>query len=129
MDHSQSPMLQICNEGDPALFRSILDRVGSKWTVIIIGLLEQRPHRFTELLNAIPGVSRRMLTISLRTLERDGLIEREVFAEVPPRVEYRATPLGLSLSEPVVALATWIDEHKAEIAATRAAVDAAADDE
>ncbi|RZS66463.1 HxlR family transcriptional regulator [Agromyces ramosus] len=129
MDYSASPMLHICNEGDPALFRSILDRVGSKWTVIVIGLLEQRPHRFTELLNAIPGISRRMLTISLRTLERDGLIEREVFAEVPPRVEYRATALGISLSEPVIALATWVADHKAEIAATRATVDAAADSE
>lgn len=127
MDFSASPMLHICNEGDPALFRSILDRVGGKWTVIIIGLLQQRSHRFTELLHAIPGISRRMLTISLRSLERDGLIEREVFAEVPPRVEYRATALGISLSEPVIALASWISEHKAEIAATRAAVDASTD--
>lgn len=127
MDFSASPMLHICNEGDPTLFRSILDRVGGKWTVIIVGLLQQRPHRFTELLNAVPGISRRMLTISLRSLERDGLIEREVFAEVPPHVEYRATALGISLSEPVIALATWVAEHKAEIAATRAAVDASAD--
>ncbi|WP_327037189.1 winged helix-turn-helix transcriptional regulator [Microbacterium sp. SA39] len=98
--------------------------MGGKWTVIIVGLLQQRPLRFTELLNAIPGISRRMLTISLRSLERDGLIEREVFAEVPPRVEYRATALGVSLSEPVIALASWVSEHKAEIAATRAIVDA-----
>ena len=127
MDHSASPMLHICNEDDPALFRSILDRVGSKWTIIVIGLLQARTHRFTELLNAIPGISRRMLTISLRSLERDGLIEREVFAEVPPRVEYRATELGRSLSEPVLALAAWVADHKGEIAATRAAVDAATD--
>ncbi len=124
-----SPMLHLCNEGDPELFRSILDRVGDKWTLIIVGLLQQRPHRFTQLLNAIPGISRRMLTISLRSLERDGLIQREAFAEVPPRVEYRATPLGVSLSEPVIALATWVSEHKSEIAARRAAVDAASIDE
>ena len=124
MDATASPMLEICREGDPALFRSILDRVGGKWTVIIIGLLQQRPHRFTELLTAIPGISRRMLTISLRSLERDGLVEREVFAEVPTRVEYRATALGVSLSEPIIALASWVAEHKAEIAATRAAADA-----
>lgn len=128
VDDTACTMRHICTVGDPSVFRSILDRVGSKWTVIIVGLLEQRPHRFTELLDAIPGISRRMLTISLRTLERDGLVEREVFAEVPPRVEYRATELGLSLSEPVIALATWISEHQEEIVAHRAAVDAAADE-
>lgn len=128
MDDTASPMLDICREGDPALFRSILDRVGGKWTVIIVGLLQQHPHRFTELLHAIPGISRRMLTISLRSLERDGLIEREVFAEVPPRVEYRATALGVSLSKPIIALASWVAEHKAEIAETRAAADARDED-
>lgn len=116
-------MLHICTEDDPVLFRSILDRVGDKWTLIIIGLLEQRTHRFTELLSAIPGISRRMLTLSLRSLERDGLVERTVYAEVPPRVEYRVTPLGLSLSAPVLALAGWVADNKSEIADHRAEFD------
>ncbi len=116
-------MLQICTEDDPALFRSVLDRVADKWTLIIIGLLEQRTHRFTELLTAIPGISRRMLTLSLRSLERDGLITRAIFAEVPPRVEYSVTPLGRGLSEPVLALASWVSHHKSEIAGHRTAFD------
>jgi DNA-binding HxlR family transcriptional regulator len=116
-------MLHICTEDDPLLFRSVLDRIGDKWTLIIIGLLEQRTHRFTELLSAIPGISRRMLTLSLRSLERDGLVKRTVYAEVPPRVEYRVTPLGLALSEPVLALAVWVARHKNEIAAHRATFD------
>lgn len=116
-------MLHICTEDDPALFRSVLDRVADKWTLIIIGLLEQRTHRFTELLSAIPGISRRMLTLSLRSLERDGLITRAIYAEVPPRVEYSITPLGRGLSEPVLALASWVSRHKSEIAGHRTAFD------
>jgi DNA-binding HxlR family transcriptional regulator len=117
-------MLHICTEDEPALFRSVLDRVADKWTLIIIGLLEQRTHRFTELLTAIPGISRRMLTLSLRSLERDGLITRTIYAEVPPRVEYGITPLGLGLSEPVLALASWVSRHKSEIAGHRTSFDA-----
>jgi DNA-binding HxlR family transcriptional regulator len=118
-------MIHICSEDDPLLFRSVLDRIGDKWTLIIIGLLEQRTHRFTELLTAIPGISRRMLTLSLRSLERDGLVTRTVYAEVPPRVEYRATELGTGLGEPVLALAGWVARHKNEIAAHRAVFDEA----
>ncbi|WIM16317.1 MULTISPECIES: helix-turn-helix domain-containing protein [unclassified Microbacterium] len=128
-DAAPQTMLQICTEDDPLLFRSILDRVGDKWTLIIIGLLEQKTHRFTELLSAIPGISRRMLTLSLRSLERDGLVERTVYAQVPPRVEYRVTPLGLGLSEPVLALAGWVARHKGEIAAHRTTFDESACDD
>lgn len=118
-----SAMLHICTEDDPLVFRSVLDRVGDKWTLMIIGLLEERTLRFTELFDEIPGISRRMLTRSLRSLERDGLVERTVYAEVPPRVEYRATELGAALSTPVLALATWVAAHKDEISAHRRAFD------
>ncbi|PJJ70488.1 DNA-binding HxlR family transcriptional regulator [Diaminobutyricimonas aerilata] len=122
-----SDMLCICTEDDPQVFRSVLDRVADKWTLIVIGLLEERTLRFTELLAAIPGISRRMLTLTLRSLERDGLVSRTIYAEVPPRVEYRATPLGAALSGPVLALATWVADHKDEIETHRLTFDEAAD--
>lgn len=116
-------MLRICTEDDPLVFRSVLDRVGDKWTLIIIGLLDERTLRFTELLGAIPGISRKMLTQSLRSLERDGLITRTSHAENPPRVEYSATDLGRTLSEPVLALAAWAARNKTEIVTNRRAYD------
>lgn len=116
-------MKDICVQREPDVFRSVLDRVADKWTLIIIGLLEDREMRFTELLNAIPGISRRMLTRTLRSLERDGLVDRTAYAEIPPRVVYRATELGRSLSRPVLELARWVDQHKDEIAARRRAFD------
>lgn len=122
-----SDMLCICTEDDPRVFRSVLDRVADKWTLIVIGLLEERTLRFTELLATIPGISRRMLTLTLRSLERDGLITRTAYAEIPPRVEYRATALGIALSGPVLALASWVAENKHEIEAHRLAFDEAAD--
>lgn len=120
-------MLGICTEDDPAIFRSVLDRVADKWTLIIIGLLEERTLRFTELLNSIPGISRRMLTRTLRSLERDGLVKRTVYAQIPPRVEYQGTELGRSLSEPVLAIAAWVDAHKQAILANRESYDTALD--
>jgi len=120
-------MVHICTQDDPEVFRSVLDRIADKWTLIVIALLEERTLRFTELLAAIPGVSRRMLTLTLRSLERDGLVTRKVYAEVPPRVEYRATELGVALSAPVVELATWIARHKEQIQGHRLAFDDAAE--
>lgn len=122
-DNAQGQMLSICQEDDPAIFRSVLDRLADKWTLIIIGLLEERELRFTQLLDSIPGISRRMLTRTLRSLERDGLVHRTIYAEIPPRVEYRATELGRSLSAPVLALATWVDDHKQAILTHRETFD------
>lgn len=127
VQQAERSMQQICHEDDPWLFRSVLDRIGDKWSLIIIGLLEQRALRFTELLRGIPGISRRMLTLALRALERDGLVERTVYAEVPPRVEYRATELGTTLTEPVLALAAWVADHKTAILAHRDRFDDARD--
>src|SRR5258706_1499024 len=85
-------------------FREVLDRVGDKWSLLVIAMLEQRPMaraRFSELKRSIPGISQRMLTATLRSLERDGLLTRHVYAEVPPRVEYALTPLGKQFMQPV----------------------------
>ena len=101
------------------LFRSVLSRIGDKWSVMLVGMLHDGPLRFTQLKQMTPGISARMLTHTLRQLERDGLVEREMFAEIPPRVEYRSTPLGKSLAIPVLAIAEWASAHQAEIYANR----------
>jgi len=101
----------------------VLARIGEKWSVLIIIMLAERTRRFSELKRAIGGISQRMLTLSLRGLERDGLVKRTVFPVVPPRVEYELTPLGRSLHAPVSALGEWARSHLVEIDAARAAFD------
>jgi len=101
----------------------VLARIGEKWSVLIIIMLAERSRRFSELKRAIGGISQRMLTLSLRGLERDGLVKRTVFPVVPPRVEYELTPLGQSLRAPVSALGEWARGHLAEINAAREAFD------
>lgn len=101
----------------------VLARVGEKWSVLIIMFLAPGPRRFTEIKRAINGISQRMLTLCLRGLERDGLIKRTVYPVKPLRVEYELTPLGRSLTEPVIALGTWAREHIADIDAARAVFD------
>jgi len=95
--------------------RAILDRVGDKWTLLVVSTLESGPMRFTELQRRVPGVSQRMLTRTLKHLARDGLVRRTAYAEVPPRVEYELTSMGESLIEPAVALASWAIEHNPAI--------------
>lgn len=121
-DHAGSAA---CSVDNPAsrVIREILARVGDKWSMLVIGVLHDGPLRFTHLHRKIDGISQRMLTQTLRSLERDGLVERTVYAEIPPRVEYAATPLGRSLSEPVIRLATWAAENQAQILAAREAFD------
>jgi DNA-binding HxlR family transcriptional regulator len=91
--------------------RVILDRIGDKWTVLVVLLLSNGPLRFTELRDGIGRVAPKVLTKTLRRLERDGLLTREVFAEVPPRVEYTLTPLGRSLISPISAVTEWAETH------------------
>lgn len=95
--------------------RQALDRIGDKWTVLIIGLLEGRPKRFSELQRSIIGISHKMLTQTLRNLERDGLVQRTLYPEVPPRVEYALTPLGETLCIPIVAIRHWAEAHIGEV--------------
>ncbi|QXJ19691.1 helix-turn-helix transcriptional regulator [Actinomadura graeca] len=101
--------------------RAILDRICNKWTLLIVATLDQGSLRFTDLHKQIPGISQRMLTLTLRNLERDGLVSRTVFAEVPPRVEYELTPTGKSLIPPALTLAGWAMEHVPHIEASREA--------
>jgi DNA-binding HxlR family transcriptional regulator len=100
-----------------------LRRVGDKWSVLVMVLLGKRAYRFNELQREIETISQRMLTRTLRGLEADGLVHREVFPTVPPSVEYRLTPLGRTLLTPLSALADWVVEHQPEIAAARGGVD------
>lgn len=99
--------------------REVLTRVGDKWSVLVIGMLGERTMRFSELLRSIEGISQRMLTLTVRQLERDGLVGRTVYPEVPPRVEYALTPLGCTLLEPVKALGMWAEQHRGDIEAAR----------
>lgn len=91
--------------------RRILDRIGDRWTVLIVGVLAEGTARFSELKRRIDGISQKMLTQTLRELERDGLVRRTVYPEVPVRVEYSLTESGLSLREPLKALEEWSIEH------------------
>jgi DNA-binding HxlR family transcriptional regulator len=99
--------------------RDVLDRVGDKWSVLVIVLLGQRTHRFNELHRAIEGISQRMLTLTVRALERDGLVKRTVYATVPPRVDYELTELGETLLVPLGALSAWANAHRGDIKAAR----------
>ncbi|MGC4936425.1 winged helix-turn-helix transcriptional regulator [Kribbella sp. DT2] len=103
--------------------RQILDRIGDKWSLLVIALLDHRSLRFTELKKTIDGISQRMLTVTLRQLERDGLVRRTVHPVVPPRVDYELTPLGVTLHATIQSLVTWTETHQTEVASARAAYD------
>ena len=98
---------------------AVLARVGDKWSVLIIMLLGVGPKRFNEIKRMVGGISQRMLTLTLRGLERDGLVTRTVFPTIPPRVDYELTDLGRSLWKPVEALGSWAREHLTEIDAAK----------
>lgn len=97
--------------------RKVLDRIADKWTALIIRVLSDGTKRHNELKRRIPGVSQKMLTQTLRSLERDGIVHREVYPVVPPMVEYSLTPLGHSLIEPLEAICRWAETHLAELEA------------
>ncbi|WP_353112650.1 helix-turn-helix domain-containing protein [Microbacterium sp.] len=104
--------------------RDVLDRVGDKWSLLVIATLREERMRFSELLRHIPGISQRMLTLTLRQLERDGLITRTAYAEVPPRVEYELTALGGTLVVIARTIGDWAIAHHGEIERSRARYDA-----
>ncbi|MCI4656951.1 winged helix-turn-helix transcriptional regulator [Cryobacterium zhongshanensis] len=109
---------------DGRVVRDLLEHLGDKWTLLVVGMLEDGPIRYSELKNRVPGISQRMLTLTLKKLERDGLVRRESFPEIPPRVEYDLTPLGHTLLPPALAFATWARGSSGEILARRAEFDA-----
>jgi DNA-binding HxlR family transcriptional regulator len=114
--------------GESCRAREVLQRVGDKWSVQVIDLLGQDSgqdsKRFSELHRSIGGITSRMLTVTLRGLERDGLVARTIHPVIPPRVDYELTPLGRTLLDTIGQLVSWTDAHLAEIEAARAAYDA-----
>jgi DNA-binding HxlR family transcriptional regulator len=98
-----------------AFIRQVLDRVGDKWSLLVIAALAAGPRRYTDLQREVPGISQRMLTLTLRQLHEDGLVTRTAYAEVPPRVEYAVAPLTHGLIEIVTSLVDWALEHHDEI--------------
>nr|WP_231647043.1 helix-turn-helix domain-containing protein [Ralstonia syzygii] len=113
-EHGTPPPEQCC------LVLDILSRIGDKWTVMVIGTLSNGPMRFNAIMRAISGISHRMLTLTLRGLECDGLVKRTAYATIPPKVEYELTELGLSLIEPLRALGDWAVLNRPAITAARA---------
>jgi DNA-binding HxlR family transcriptional regulator len=106
----------------------LLSRIGDKWTVLVVQTLGEGPRRFSELRREIPSVSQRMLTLTLRNLERDGLVSRTVTPTIPPRVDYELTELGQSLQKPISGLATWALENVKAIHGAQARFDAERED-
>jgi DNA-binding HxlR family transcriptional regulator len=104
--------------------RVVLDRIGDKWAIYVVDRLGAGPRRFSELHRGIDGITARMLTVTLRGLERDGIVTRTVHAAVPPRVDYALTPLGETLLGPIGQLVAWADAHIGEIGAAQASYDA-----
>jgi DNA-binding HxlR family transcriptional regulator len=124
-EHKKVPVLppQPHIDSDCRGVASILARVGDKWSVFVIMLLGGGPRRFNEIKRMVGGISQRMLTLTLRGLERDGLVTRTVFPTIPPRVDYELTDLGRGLSQPVEALGKWAYAHRTEIEDARARFD------
>lgn len=104
--------------------RDLLDRLGDKWSLLVVELLDHSTRRFSELHHEIEGISQRMLTLTLRQLERDGLVQRTVYPVIPPRVEYVLTPLGETLLEAIQPLVGWARAHRDEVASARTIFDA-----
>jgi DNA-binding HxlR family transcriptional regulator len=104
--------------------RQALDRIADKWSILVVYALVEGPRRHGELMRMIEGVSQKMLTQTLRSMERDGLVERNVMNQIPPHVEYSLTPLGTTLKEPLVAICTWAMENLPEVQRAREAHEA-----
>ena len=109
---------------DPALcpVRSLLDQVGDRWSMLLLAALAGSPHRFSALARAVPDISKRMLTQTLRTLESDGLVHRDVQPTVPPSVTYSLTPLGQSFAGPLLGLVEWAEANFGAVLAARARI-------
>ena len=119
---AEDPVEQDCS------IRDVLDRVGDKWSALIVLRLSDGPRRFSELHREVDGISQRMLTLILRALERDGLVSRTVYRTMPPRVDYELTDLGRTLLTPIAALREWAMAHRDDIRRARARHDHAISD-
>lgn len=114
-----SPSHKALSHGNCPAVREVLNRVGDKWSVQVVALLGDGPKRFNELKRAIEGISQRMLTLTVRNLERDGLVSRTIEPTIPPRVDYALTQLGETLLDPISALAAWAAHHREAIQRSR----------
>jgi DNA-binding HxlR family transcriptional regulator len=120
--------MSLSHRHDPAkclAVREVLNRIGDKWSVQVVGMLGDGRKRFSELRRGIEGISQRMLTLTLKAMERDGLITRTVYPTIPPRVEYDLTKLGRSLLNPITVLADWAASNRAKMQSARDRYDAA----
>jgi DNA-binding HxlR family transcriptional regulator len=120
--------MSLSHRHDPAkclAVREVLNRIGDKWSVQVVGMLGDGRKRFSELRHGIEGISQRMLTLTLKAMERDGLITRTVYPTIPPRVEYDLTKLGRSLLNPITALADWAGDNREKMQSARDRYDAA----
>ena len=124
MDEKLNALKQRVQPGDRELLPTVIERIGDKWSLFVLILLAKKPRRFTELVETVPDISRRMLTVTLRALERDGLVERVAHSDSPPRIEYTITPLGLTVNKPLAAVFEWALDHRDEVLANRERFDA-----
>ena len=125
MDEQMKALKSRVQPGDRELLPTVIERIGDKWSLFVLILLATKPRRFTELVEIVPNISRRMLTVTLRHLERDGLVERIAHSDNPPRIEYTITPLGLTVNKPLAAVFEWALDHRDEVLANREAYDKA----
>ena len=117
LSHSELPAdMPAPDAGGCLATREILDRIGDKWSLYIVAMLANGSRRFNELKRGIDGISQRMLTLTLRGLERDGLVTRTMYPTIPPRVDYQLTDMGRTLLKPVMALVNWANENQVAIA-------------
>ncbi|WP_423833609.1 winged helix-turn-helix transcriptional regulator [Streptomyces manipurensis] len=123
-DGDVEPVVSCGEKHEDCGIREVLDRIGDKWSVLVVVELAQGIRRFRQLQRAVPGISQRMLTLTVRRLERDGLVSRTIYPTVPPQVEYALTPMGRSLTHLVKALADWSAQHRDPIAQARREWDA-----
>lgn len=132
MKPGDKKVIDMCSSSyDPTKCQTVsqmLSRLGDKWSVLVIMMLRDKPQRFSDLKRSVVGISQRMLTLTLRALERDGLVSRTVYPTVPPSVEYALTELGESFSEPIEAMGGWVFRNHHQIQAARAEFDARQDE-
>lgn len=125
MDDKFAALKARVQPGDRELLPTVIEVIGDKWSLFVLILLARKPRRFNELMDVVPHISRRMLTVTLRKLERDGLAERIAHSDTPPRIEYTITPLGLTVNKPLAAVFEWALDHRDEVLANRERYDGA----
>ena len=124
MDDKLKELKSRVQPGDREVLPSVIERILDKWSLFVLILLAKQPRRFTDLVETIPDISRRMLTVTLRKLERDGLVERVAHPGTPPRLEYAVTDFGRTVNTPLAALFEWALDHREEVLKNRERYDA-----